>query len=332
MYLHFRFGSSPVFRILDVHKDGSAGAGADLSAVAPPQAGDIRWIDLVEQDAGKLKVLSERFPFHPLAIEDCLHFDQRPKLESYSDHMFLVIHGFRVNGDKALTSSAVELHIFLGRDFLVTVHEYPLPELDAVWNRVAQDSSPLRRGPDYVCYLIADALIDGYFPVVDVIMAKIDQLEDRVLDVSEEVILQDILDLKRLLVEMRRILSPQRDVLALLAKRGEGWIDEHTAIYFRDVYDHVLRLHEAVESAREMVANTRDAYLWSASQRTNEIMKRLTILSAIFLPLTFVTGFFGQNFEDMPFGNYGLMIGMLASCILVPAGMIYYFIRSKWFA
>ena len=320
-----------MFRILDVHEDGLSVVCAGLANVAPPAAGDIRWIDLVEQDADKLRVLAERFRFHPLAIEDCLHFDQRPKLESYSDHMFLVIHGFRVNGDKALTSAAVELHIFLGHGFLVTVHESPLPELDAVWNRLAQDGSLLRRGADYVCYLIADALIDGYFPVVDGIMAKIDQLEDRVLDVSEEVNLQEILDLKRLLVEMRRVLSPQRDVLALLAKHGEGWIEEHTAIYFRDVYDHVLRLHETVESAREMVANTRDAYLWSASQRTNEIMKRLTILSAIFLPLTFLTGFFGQNFEDMPFGNYGLMIGMLVSCILVPAGMIYYFVKSKWF-
>lgn len=321
-----------MFRILNSHENGQSVAGSDLSDVAPPPAGCLRWIDLVEQDATKLRILSERFRFHPLAIEDCLHFDQRPKLESYSDHMFLVIHGFRVNGDRELTSEAVELHIFLGRDFLVTVHEHPLPELDAVWNRLVQDGSLLWRGADYVCYLIADALVDGYFPVVDGIMAKIDQLEDRVLDVSEDVNLQDILDLKRLLVEMRRILSPQRDVLALLSKRGEGWINEHTAIYFRDVYDHVLRLHETVESAREMVANTRDAYLWSASQRTNEIMKRLTILSAIFLPLTFVTGFFGQNFEGMPFGNDGLMIAMLASCVLIPAGMIYYFIKSKWFA
>jgi magnesium transporter len=321
-----------VFRILDVHQDGQSVVGQDLANVSPPKTGCIRWIDLVEQDAAKLRILAERFRFHPLAIEDCLHFDQRPKLESYSDHMFLVIHGFRVNGDKALTSSAVELHIFLGRDFLVTVHECPLPELDAVWSRLVQEGNLLQRGADYVCYLIADALIDGYFPVVDGIMAKIDQLEDRVLDVSEEVNLHDILDLKRLLVEMRRVLSPQRDVLALLTKRGEGWINEHTAIYFRDVYDHVLRLHEAVESAREMVANTRDAYLWSASQRTNEIMKRLTILSAIFLPLTFLTGFFGQNFEHMPFGSYALMIAMLASCALIPAGMIYYFIKSKWFA
>ncbi len=320
-----------MFRILDVHADGPSVVEDDCSKILPPIDGDIRWIDLVHQDAVQLNLLAERFHFHPLAIEDCLHFDQRPKLESYRDHMFLVIHGFRVSGDKAQTSDALELHIFLGRNFLVTVHEHPLPELDAVWNRLTRDGSLLRRGADYVCYLIADAMVDGYFPVVDGMMAKIDQLEDRVLDVSDVVNLQEILDLKRLLVEIRRILSPQRDVLALLAKRGEGWIDEHTAIYFRDVYDHVLRLHESVESAREMVANTRDAYLWSASQRTNEIMKRLTILSAIFLPLTFITGFFGQNFEDMPFGNYGLMIGMLASCILVPAGMICYFVKSKWF-
>lgn len=320
-----------MFRILDVHDGGSAIAGFDLSSIAPPADGDIRWIDLVDQDEDKLNILAEQFGFHQLAIEDCLHFDQRPKLESYSDHLFLVIHGFRLIGDNAQSSEVLELHIFLGSDFLVTVHDQPLPELDAVWNRILRDGSLLRRGADYVCYLIADALIDGYFPVVDEVIAKIDRLEDRVLDISGDVNLQEILDLKRLLVEMRHILSPQRDVLALLSKRGEGWINEHTALYFRDVYDHVLRIHESVESAREMVANTRDAYLWAASQRTNEIMKRLTILSAIFLPLTFITGFFGQNFEHLPFASDGLMYGMLASCIMVPAGMIYYFVKSKWF-
>lgn len=320
-----------MFRILDAHENGSAVAGCDLSSISPPLDGAIRWIDLVDQDEDKLNILAERFGFHQLAIEDCLHFDQRPKLESYSDHLFLVMHGFRVNGDNAPSSGAFELHIFLGRDFLVTVHDQPLPELDAVWNRILRDGSLLRRGAEYACYLITDGLIDSYFPVVDGIIATIDQLEDRVLDVSGDVDLQEILDVKRLLVEMRRILSPQRDVLALLSKRGEGWIDEHTALYFRDVYDHVLRIHESVESAREMVANTRDAYLWAASQRTNEIMKRLTILSAIFLPLTFITGFFGQNFEHLPFGNDGLLSAMLASCILVPAGMIYYFVKSKWF-
>lgn len=321
-----------MFRILDFRLGERPALSTELSCVALPQAGAVRWIDLVEQDQVSLSVLGERFGFHPLALEDCLHFDQRPKLESYSNHLFLVIHGYDVQWEDSSTAAALELHIFLGKDFLVTVHERPIPKLDAVWSRLTIDGGLVNRGADYVCYLVADALVDGYFPIVDAMMAQIDSLEDRVLDVSDEVHLAEILNMKRLLVDLRKILSPQRDVLALLAKRGEGWIHEQTALYFRDVYDHVLRLHESVESAREMIANTRDAYLWSASQRTNEIMKRLTVLSAIFLPLTFITGFFGQNFDALPFGSVGLMSAMLASCLMVPAAMIIYFVRSKWFS
>lgn len=321
-----------MFRILDFRPGNSPALSTELSCVALPPEGEVRWIDLVEQDTESIGILGERFGFHPLALEDCLHFDQRPKLESYSNHLFLVIHGYDVNWGDTSAEAALELHVFLGKDFLVTVHDRPIPKLDEVWNRVAVDGSLLSRGADYVCYLVADALIDGYFPVVDAMMAQIDSLEDRVLDVTDEAHLTEILNMKRMLVEMRKILSPQRDVLALLAKRGEGWVHEQTSLYFRDVYDHVLRLHESVESAREMIANTRDAYLWAASQRTNEIMKRLTVLSAIFLPLTFITGFFGQNFEAMPFGSVGLMNVMLASCVIVPAAMIAYFVKSKWFS
>ena len=127
------------------------------------------------------------------------------------------------------------------------------------------------------------------------------------------------------------MISPERDVFALIAKRGEGRIGERTTVYFRDVYDHLLRIYEGVEASRDLLGNALDAYLWAASQRTNEIMKRLTLLSAIFLPLTFITGFFGQNFEGLPFDSHLMMGVMLVMGAVVPAGMIYFFRRSKWF-
>lgn len=292
--------------------------------------GSIRWIDLAQQDAASLALLAEQFNFHPLTIEDCLHFDQRPKLEMYEGYIFLVVQGFHVDWEQVDRSDAIELHTFVGSNFVVTVHDRSIPALDAVWKRVAQDGRLITGRADHLCYLIVDALIDSYFPLIDELHLRLDDLEDRVLDPRRDVSLAEILDFKRLLVSLRKILSPQRDVLALLAKRADWLISDRVAVYFRDVYDHALRLHESVESSRELLGNVRDAHLWKASQRTNVIMKKLTILSAIFLPLTFITGFFGQNFEALPFSNRYIMFGMLASCIAVPAGMLFYFLRSRW--
>jgi magnesium transporter len=320
-----------MFRILDVGPDGAATVRTGAECVAPPPEGVFRWIDLERQDAGQLAVLAERFGFHPLAIEDCAHFDQRPKLETYKDHLFLVTHGFRRRPDDSEQVDLLELHTFLGKRYLVTVHAEPMPALEGVWERVRMEGSAALRGADFVCYLIADAVVDSFFPLLDEVAARVEDVEDKVLGGRHDVELSEIFTQKRLLVQLRKVLSPQRDVFALLAKRGEGWVEERTALYFRDVYDHVLRLHEWIESTRDLLGNALDAYLWSASQRTNEIMKRLTLLSAIFLPITFITGFWGQNFDGLPFHSGALMNLTLASCVLVPVGMMIFFMRSKWF-
>jgi magnesium transporter len=319
------------FRILTIGDEARVSLSEGPEDARPPAGGQLRWIDLAQQDEIELALLAERFGFHPLTIEDCLQFDQRPKLESYPGYAFLVLHGFEVDWDQMDEAGALELHQFVGERFLVTVHQEPLAAVDAVWNRIALDGRLAGHGADELCYRVSDELIDSYFPLLDGLLLRVDGLEDRVAKGDESVALSQILAFKRLLLELRRILSAQRDVLALLAKRGDRLVSERVSVYFRDVYDHALRLHEAVESARELIANVRDALAWNASQRTNEIVKRLTILSAVFLPLTFLTGFFGQNFEALPFGSRGLMYAMLAACVVVPGAMLAYFVRSRWF-
>lgn len=321
----------PIFRSLTIDAEFKASVSDDPLLVRPLTEAGLRWVDLCHQDEASLAVLGDRFAFHPLTIEDCLHFDQRPKLETYDGYLFLVIQGFQIDWDRIADADALELHIFIGNGFLVTVHEHPLPALDTIWNRLTSDPRLAGNRSDQLCYLLADMVIDSYFPLLDELEFRLDDLEDRVLEHKQVVGLVEILDFKRLLINLRKILSPQRDVLALLAKHGDGIVSERVSIYFRDVYDHVLRLHESVESVRELVGNIRDAHLWNASQRTNEIMKRLTILSAIFMPLTFITGFFGQNFEGLPFDSHLLMLLMFISCITVPSMMLAYFVRSKWF-
>lgn len=320
-----------MFQILEIGPQGPAQVSQGDDRVGPPPEGVVRWIDLEAQDAAQLAVLAERFQFHPLTLEDCSHFDQRPKVETYADYLFLVIHGFRLPSPDGDGIDSLELHLFLGERFLVTVHAEPILGVEMVWKRLEGEGALLHRGPDFVAYLVADAVVDAYFPLLDDIASQVDEIEDRVLDEHSQVELAEIFRFKRLLVELRKVLSPQRDVFALLAKRGEGWVGERTALYFRDVYDHVLRLHESVEATRDLLGNALDAYLWSASQRTNEIMKRLTLLSAVFLPLTFITGFFGQNFDHLPFGDDRLLVAMVATCIALPAAMVYFFVRSKWF-
>ncbi len=320
-----------MFRVLDVGPTGPATVSDDQEHVGPPPEGVLRWIDLQKQDEAQLAILAERFKFHPLTIEDCSHFDQRPKLEEYGDYLFLVTHGFRLTTSDTDPLDVLELHTFLAERYLVTVHVEPIPALDAVWKRLHGEAPLVRRGVDFVSYLVTDAIVDSFFPLLDDIAGQVEEVEDHVLGRSRNVELADIFKLKRLLVQLRKVLSPQRDVFALLAKRGEGWVDQRTALYFRDVYDHVLRIHEWVEGTRDLLGNALDAYLWSASQRTNEIMKRLTLLSAIFMPLTFITGFWGQNFTGLPFDSNGMMVAMLISCAVVPAAMVYFFMRSKWF-
>jgi magnesium transporter len=320
-----------MFRVLEAGPQGVTSVTEGDERVGPPAEGVFRWIDLEAQDDAQLTLLAQRFELHPLTIEDCAHFGQRPKLESYSEYLFLVTHGFNLNGENCDTLDTHELHSFISARYLITVHADPMPPLETVWRRVSEDPALLSRGPDFVCYLIADQIVDTFFPIMDRIAEEIEIIEESLLEKPGKVQLGDIFRLKRLLVTLRKVLSPQRDVFALLAKRGDERIGERTSLYFRDVYDHVLRIHESVEGARDLLGNALDAYLWSASQRTNEIMKRLTLLSAIFMPLAFITGFFGQNFDDMPFGSTPLFALMLAACVLVPAAMFYFFLRSKWF-
>jgi len=320
-----------VLRVLDIPAEGPSVVveGSDLAT--PPPAGTIRWIDLRGQDEPTLKLLADRFGFHPLTVEDCLHVDQRPKLEEYGDYLFVVIHGFSCPTGKAHDVVPHELHAFLGQSYLVTVHVDAIEALERVWQRVAGEPALGRRGPDFLLYLIADAVVDANFPILDLMSDHLEEIENAVLEHPRREDLSRIFSLKRTLVEMRKVLSPERDVFSLLSKRGDPRVSEKTSLYFRDVYDHLSRIAEGLEAARDLLGNALDAYLSTSANRTNEIMKRLTLLSAVFLPLTFITGFFGQNFDHLPFHNDAFMYSMIATCVLIPTVMVLVFKRSGWF-
>ena len=319
-----------MFRVLDIGPEGVPQGSEGEERVALPPPGVLRWIDLEAQDEAQLHFLQQRFCFHPLTIEDCAHFDQRAKVEEYGEYLFIVTHGIECAQASASDLELHELHAFLGNGYLVTVHERPIPALTAVWKRCSGDAALVRRGIDFVYYQVADGIVDMNFPLLDRLSDEIEELEDRVIDKARREDLSHIFALKRALVQIRKVLSPQRDVFGLLAKRGGPLVSDKTTLYFRDIYDHLVRLTESVESGRDLLGNALDAYLTMISNRTNEIMKRLTIMSAIFLPLTFVTGFFGQNFEHLPFKSDALMYSMIAACVVLPSSMLYWFYKSRW--
>jgi magnesium transporter len=319
-----------MFRVFDIPSDRPAHRVDDPTFVRPPTHGTKRWIDLQDPTPEDLEKLRVAFGFHPLALEDCLNLDQRPKLESYGDQLFIVTQSFRCPSSDAGEIELLELHAFLGVDYLVTVHTGTFQAVDAVHKRLDGEPVLATKGVDFIYYMIADELVDANFPILDVLSDALEDIEETILHSPEPSQLQRIFRLKRSLVQMRRVLSPQRDVFALLVKGADPRISDKTALYLRDVYDHLIRIYESIDTVRDLLGNDVDAYLSVASNRTNDIMKRLTIMSAIFLPLSFVTGFFGQNFAHLPFENDYLMYSMIALCVLIPSGMLFWFSRSKW--
>jgi len=324
------------FRVLEIDAEGRKAVFDGMERVDPPPPGVTRWIDLAETNDESLEILRERFHFHPLALEDCAHLDQRPKLEEYGDHLFLVTQGFTCTGTRVKELDLHELHAFLGAKYLVTVHADMIPALEAVWQRLAQDPAELDRGLDFVYYLLADGLVDQSFPILDRIADELEEIEDEVLEEPKRSQLSRVFQLKRHLVAMRKVLSPQRDTMAMLARRNHPLVNERNAVYFRDVYDHLSRINESIEASRDLLGNAVEAYLSVASNRTNEIMKYLALLSAVFLPLAFVVGFFGQNFDNLPgirdwVHSDRLMFSMMAICIATPVGMLIWFRRKHWF-
>ena len=288
------------------------------------------WIDVEGPSEERMAELARRFHLHPLAIEDVLHLDQRPKLEEYPDHYFLVLHGFTAADPDPCELTLHEVHMFIRREWIISVHEHPLPALKAARNRLAAEpANTFARGVDFVIYAIADALVDENFDIVDGVESAIETLEEQILDIPETEQLTRLSILRRAVVTLRRVLSPQRDTLSQLARGGLPFVQERTLPYFRDVVDHLVRLHEQIEAARDFLGAAREAWLAMVANRTNEVTKRLTLIATIFLPLSFISGFFGQNFEVL--SRPAFFWSMLALIALVPPTLLVWFWRNRWF-
>jgi len=294
-------------------------------ALAGP--GAMRWIDLAPTPEN-LAWLGATFHFHPLALEDCAHEDQRVKFDQYPDHLFVVIHRLSPSPDDT-EIVASELHAFLTADVLVTVHSAPIGEVDQIMARCAREPELFGRGPDFALYLLHDAVTDVHFSLADTLTEEVETIAAEVLsheagpDVAERIALT-----RRQHAVLRRRLSPQREVYAALARPGQPLVREQTAIYFRDVADHLVRLTEEIDMGRDLLASSMDAYLSQTNNRLSHVTTRLTLIATIFLPLNFVAGFFGMNLEIFPPQVSVLMV--FASMVAMPVGMWVFFKRKRW--
>ncbi|OQY48739.1 MAG: magnesium and cobalt transport protein CorA [Anaerolineaceae bacterium 4572_78] len=298
----------------------------------------VLWVSLEDPIAEEIHgLLHDIFQFHPLTIEDCENIGyQAPKIDVFGDYLFLIMHaiqpGFLV--DKLnIELNMMELNCYLGQNYLITSYRSSeMPCIEKVRKQLELNPIILEQGADFLCYTILDVMINKYIPIIDAMENKMDTLEDEVLSNPRQDVLQNILDLKRSVQTLRRITSPQRDVINHLSLGTFPQIKNRSQIYFRDIYDQLVRLHQLGEEIQEMATSTIDIYLTITSNNMNEVMKILTIFSTIFLPLSFLAGIYGMNFKYLPEveWQYGYFI-LWVVFIGISGGMLGYFKKKKWF-
>ncbi|MFA5260538.1 MAG: magnesium/cobalt transporter CorA [Candidatus Omnitrophota bacterium] len=291
----------------------------------------VTWINLEGIDPSVIQSLNEHFQIHPLVSEDIVHTGQRPKMEVYDRYIFIVLKMIYFQDG---TDEIIDEHIslILGPGYVISFQEKPGDVFDPIRTRIREGKGRIRQeGADYLAYSLLDAIVDNYFLILEKRGEAMEDLEDNILEESGSEILHDIHKFKKEIIYLRKQVWPLREVISELQRNESSLIKASTQIYLRNVYDHTIQVIDSIESFRDMITGMHDIYLSSISNRLNEIMKMLTMFSAIFIPLTFLAGVYGMNFEYMPeldwrwgyFGVLGLMAG-------ITLGMIVFFKKKKW--
>ncbi|ASA20048.1 magnesium/cobalt transporter CorA [Paenibacillus donghaensis] len=310
--MKIRLVNSGVFTTMDDIKE----------TLAPPAEG-FYWIDADVED---LELLQPLFNLHDLAVEDCLsEEDQRPKIEIYESHYFIVVNSIRFDDEEIFLRA---LNVFLGRHYIITVTKQKINELRVLkpmlWEQEVSE-------PDMFLYLLIDLVVDNYFSVGDRIEARIEKLEEDILMHTKKSHLSEIIGLRSEILWLKKMLGPQKEVINTLNKKDLRLIDDQLQKYFSDIYENAVKISETFETYRDLMGNLREAYQSSIANRANEIMRVFTAITTIFMPLTVITGIYGMNFENIPeihtkYGYYGVIGAMVTlGCV-----MLYVFRKKEW--
>lgn len=308
----------------------------DLSAVeeslAHKDRDSVTWIHVDGiHDVDTVERLGRHFDIHPLVLEDIVNTNQRPKMEDYEDYLFLILKMITYNEAEKLLH-VEQVGLIVGGKYVLSFQESDSPVFEPVRERLRKGRGRIRKaGPDYLAYALMDAVVDNYFIVLEKIGEDVEELEDEVIGNPVPQTVESIHTLKRELLLLRKSVWPLREAVASLEKRDSPLIQEKTGLFLRDLYDHTIQVIDTIETFRDMVSAMMDSYLSSLSNRMNEVMKVLTIIATLFIPLTFIAGIYGMNFKVMPelewrYG-YGIVWGVI---LLVAALMLFYFRKKKW--
>jgi magnesium transporter len=297
---------------------------------------EVSWVDVQGfGDRTIMRKLGTIFNLHPLLLEDVVNVPQRPKSEPYEDQLLLIVRMVRLDEDETTGKPIVDMEqvsMVIGKDYVITFQERHGDILDPVRKRLISNKGIIRkRGPDYLAYAIADTIIDGYYPVLEIVGNHLESLETEVIDNPSPSVLGELNRLKNQLINLRRAIWPQREAINQLVRGNHALISEEVGVYLRDTYDHCIQTSEVAEMYREMVTGLMNTYLSSVANRTNEVMKVLTIMASIFIPLTFMAGIYGMNFEHMPELKYEYSYVILWVAMgTVATGMLIFFYRKGW--
>lgn len=317
----------------DTHSESTLASLDELAALR--KMGGITWVNIEGLNSVQVvEQLGTLFDVHPLVLEDILNTNQRAKYEIHDDYLYFVLKGIYRDeqDDSDSVFSYEQFSILLFENMVITICERRSNLFHPIIRRIKREKSQIRKlAGDYLVYVILDAIVDQYFCIQDVFDDAIDSVESRLLTDPDKDTLAQIQDIKRELIQLRRTLTPIRDMLATILNIDTHLIDIKTRIYFRDVYDHILRVSESTESFRDMVTGLLDIYVSSISNKMNEVMKVLTVFASIFIPLTFLTGIYGMNFEYMPelklHWAYPVLWGVF---IALPISLLLFFKKKKW--
>lgn len=290
----------------------------------------VKWLEITSLDNIELiNQICKKFNIHPLVLEDILSEDHMPKLEDYEEYLFLIVEGLNLRDDSELEVEQFSFILF--KNLVISFQQRDSNPFETVLARMSEGSNIRKNGADDLLYALTDTIVDNYFSVIEKIGEKIDEVEDEVLLNPQREILNEIYKLKRNLIYIRKTLWPMRNVISNLSKNEFDLIDERTLYYFRDIYDHIIQMIEIIETYRDICSGMLDTYLSSISNKTNDIMKVLTIFSTIFIPLTFIAGVYGMNFRYLPELNwkYGYASFWIISAIIT-GFMLRYFRRKNW--
>ena len=292
------------------------------------------WVSLENPSTAEFQsILGDLFHFHPLAIEDCQSTGfQTPKVDDYGEYLFIVVLGLSFNQTKSELVTE-EFDLFLGKNYVVTSFNSPrMPAVEKLKQRLKRDERLLTNGADSLCHALIDIIVDDYSEPLEILESELETLEDSVLSKPQAETLEKILHLKHSIMAVRRVVAPQREIINHLSRDDYPLIDLQSRLYFRDIYDHLVRVYDWVDILRDMATNALEVYLNATSLRLNEVMKALTIVSTIFLPLAFVAGVYGMNFHFMPEITWKWGYPMAWVIFLtITIGMLAFFRRRKWF-